>query len=141
MIISFKNVCCGYKKHILISDLNFQFETGQAVCILGANGIGKTTIFKSVLGHIDLLAGEILVDSMPLKNMSVKKRSYIFSYVPQAKDRMYAFKVKDVILMGRAPYIPKFSSPSKEDNIIVKFNSEIDLEKFQDSFKKAKIEL
>lgn len=119
MIIRFNDVSCGYKNRCVISNLSFAFRTGEATCILGANGIGKTTIFKSLLGYLPLLEGTIYVDNKDLRDMSVKQRASIMAYVPQAKSYSYQFTVKDIVLMGRALYIPKFQAPGDEDYRIV----------------------
>ena len=119
MIISIKNASCGYKGKRLIKELNMTLNTGAGVCILGPNGIGKTTLFKSLLGQIGLLSGNIIVDGKNLNDLSGKQRAKIFSYVPQAKDSTYQHTVKDIVLMGRAPYIKQFSMPSDTDVEIV----------------------
>ena len=119
MIIKFENVSCGYKKHCVVSNLNFSFKTGEATCILVANGIGKTTLFKTLLGYIELLSGNIYVDQTDISKLSSKERALVMAYVPQAKSCSYQFMVRDIVLMGRAAYISKFQSPRKEDLKIV----------------------
>lgn len=119
MIVSIKGVTCGYNGKKVISNLNFDFHSGEAVCILGSNGIGKTTFFKTLIGQLDFLEGDILVDDRPLNQIGAKERARIFSYVPQAKNCSYQFTVQDIIMMGRAAYIKQFASPSAEDYRIV----------------------
>ena len=119
MIISFNGVSCGYKNHCVVSNLSFSFRTGEATCILGSNGIGKTTIFKSLLGYLPLMEGTIYVDNTDLKTMTVKQRASIMAYVPQAKSYSYQFTVRDIVLMGRASYIPRFQTPGNEEYSVV----------------------
>lgn len=119
MNVNIKNISCGYGKKIVISNLNLSFDTGESICILGANGIGKTTFFKSLLGQVELLRGDIEVDGIPLKTIGNKDRAKVFAYVPQAKNYSYRFKVRDIILMGRASHIKELASPSEEDYEIV----------------------
>lgn len=119
MVINIDNISCGYGQKSVITDLNFSFQSGEAVCILGANGIGKTTLFKTLLGQIDVLNGNINVDGTPLTHLNLKERARIFSYVPQAKNYSYQFSVEDIVLMGRAIYIKEFSAPSREDYQVV----------------------
>ena len=115
MIVVIDKITCGYDKKILIRDLSFQLNLGEAICILGANGIGKTTLFKTILGQIKMISGDVFVNEKSVKTMSTKERSKIFSYVPQAKAYTYRYTVNDIVMMGRAPYIEKFSSPSQQD--------------------------
>lgn len=115
MIVVIDRITCGYDQKILIRDLSFQLALGEAICILGANGIGKTTLFKTILGQIKMVSGDVFVNDKSVKTMSTKERSKIFSYVPQAKAYTYRYTVNDIVMMGRAPYIEKFSAPSQQD--------------------------
>ena len=120
MEIVVDRVTCGYNHKILIRELSFRLSLGNAICILGANGIGKTTLFKSILGHIEMISGDVYVDNKSVKNMCVKERARYFSYVPQAKAYTYQYTVSDIVMMGRAPYINRFSAPSQQDFQVVK---------------------
>lgn len=64
-LVTLKHVSIGYKKQVLASDLNLQLEPNQVVCLLGANGCGKTTLLKTLLGLLPTLAGEILLQNRP----------------------------------------------------------------------------
>lgn len=119
MIIKFDNISIGYGEKIILKNLNFEFDSNESISLLGPNGIGKTTFFKSLLGFLPLLEGDILIDGVSIKKYKHKELAEIFSYVPQAKDYSYQFTVEEVIMMGRALYIKKFSSPSQEDYDVV----------------------
>lgn len=119
MNVNIKNISCGYGKKTVISNLNLSFEEGESICIFGANGIGKTTFFKSLLGQVALLYGDIEVDGVSLKSIGNKELAKIFAYVPQAKNYSYRFWVRDIILMGRAAHIKELDSPSENDYEIV----------------------
>lgn len=115
MKIKFDNVSCGYHKKAILKDLNFELFTGESVCILGANGIGKTTIFRTLLGFIEVISGDIFIDNRSIRCYLNKELARVLSYVPQAKNYSYQFSVRDIVLMGRALYIRKFDKPSKTD--------------------------
>lgn len=135
MIINFKDVSCGYKAKRVVANLSFVFKTGEATCILGSNGIGKTTIFKSLLGYLPLLSGSIYVDDKNLNSITFKQRASIMAYVPQAKSYSYQYKVKDIVLMGRALYISKFRSPGEYDyNIVDQTLQRVDIKKYEDRY-------
>ena len=110
-----KNVTCGYRNVDVLTNLNLTFKTGEFWCILGSNGIGKTTLFKSLLGFIDLKQGEIFIDHQNILTMSNKEIARYVSYVPQAKSYSLQYSVLDTVLMGRANHIKQFSPPTKED--------------------------
>ncbi len=129
MEINLNNVSCGYKTKTVLKDINLTFKTGSIYCVLGANGIGKTTLFKSMLGFIDLVQGSITINNQNILHMSNREIATHISYVPQAKNYSMQYSVFDIILMGRALYIKKFESPSKSD-----------VEKVNEVIKQLKIE-
>lgn len=133
MKIELIDVCCGYEKKDILKDLNFTCETGNFYCILGANGIGKTTLFKTLLGFINPKKGQIIIDGHDLSKMSSKELARYISYVPQAKNNSYLYSVLDIVLMGRSLYINKFSSPSKNDmDITMKVLEQLDIVHLKD---------
>lgn len=115
MRIELDKVSVGYEKVAILSDISLSFESGQFYCLLGANGIGKTTLFKSILGFIPVLSGQIRIDGKTIHSISPKVLSEYLAYVPQAKDNAYDMNVLEVVVMGRARFIKKFSQPSPAD--------------------------
>ncbi len=115
LILSTRNACCGYGSNIVLSDINIDVRKGEVLCILGPNGVGKTTLFKTILGLIELKSGDILVESHSIKKMSSKNKARLMGYVPQVHDPPFSFKVSDVVMMGRTAYIGNFSTPGRED--------------------------
>lgn len=118
MEIILKGVTCGYRSIDVLNNLNLSFGTGEFWCILGSNGIGKTTLFKTLLGFIDLRGGEILIDNQNIKNIGGKEIARYISYVPQAKSYSLQYSVLDTVLMGRASHIKPFSPPAGKDYAI-----------------------
>jgi len=55
-VLTGKNLSLGYEKgqdrKVILSDLNFQLYSGQLTCLLGPNGVGKSTLVKAILGRI-----------------------------------------------------------------------------------------
>lgn len=115
MEIELKNISCGYKRKKILKNINLSFKTGNIYTILGGNGIGKTTLFKSILGFIDLKGGDICFDGKSITSMTEKEIATFVSYVPQAKNYSMQYTVFDIILMGRALHIKKFGIPSDGD--------------------------
>nr|WP_319397953.1 ABC transporter ATP-binding protein [uncultured Carboxylicivirga sp.] len=100
-MITLSNVCCGYGSKRVLSDVNVILKEGELTCILGKNGIGKTTLFKSILGLLPILDGEITYDKKSLHQYSTKALAHLISYVPQAHGTPFPFSVLDVVLMGQ----------------------------------------
>ena len=63
MKLEISNLACGYEKgKPLVRDVNFTLGSGDICCILGRNGVGKSTMFKTILGLLEPLSGRILID-------------------------------------------------------------------------------
>lgn len=118
-MLEIKNVACGYKKNKktrrVVSNLSFSLREGEILCMLGANGIGKTTLFRSILGAISLLEGDILVNERSIVGLSKQERARYIAYVPQSHIPPFPYKVLDVVLMGRAAHLSAVSSPAEKD--------------------------
>lgn len=121
MEILMKNVTCGYGGVDVLNNINLSFKTGEFWCVLGANGIGKTTLFKTLLGFIDQKAGEIFVDQCNMRKIKPKEIARYISYVPQAKS--YSLQCvhdisqdekKSVLVVGSTGDITGFGENSYE---------------------------
>ena len=112
------NASCGYGKSTIVKDISMNVESGEILCLLGPNGVGKTTFFKTILGFLKLQAGQILLDGQDINKWSKKKLAEAIGYVPQAHTPPFPFSVIDVIIMGRTAHIGMFESPSKKDKEI-----------------------
>lgn len=115
MRLELNNVTCGYGSKSIIHDISMEIESGEVLCILGPNGVGKTTLFKTILGFLKLQDGKILIDGKSIYDYTNKELAKLIGYVPQAHNPPFPFKVIDIILMGRVSYVGLFSSPTKKD--------------------------
>lgn len=118
MKLDCRQLACGYEKKTVLKDINFSLESGEAFCILGPNGVGKTTMFKTILGFLPLQAGAILLDGEDICNWSKQKKAQAIAYVPQAHIPPFPFLVGDVVLMGRNAHLGSFATPNSKDRQI-----------------------
>ena len=79
------------------------------------NGTGKTTLIKCLNGLHEIGSGEILINGENMKKLSFREISRHIGYIPQSHVPSFPFKVFDVVLMGRAPYLNLTDSPKEED--------------------------
>lgn len=115
MKMEIKDITCGYGNRKVVNGISITVESGEILCLLGPNGVGKTTLFKSLLGFLKIKSGEVLIDGEEISNWPRKKLARAVGYVPQAHNSSFEFNVLDVVVMGRAAYIGAMSSPSKKD--------------------------
>jgi len=115
MKLEIKDLSCGYGKKVVVRDFNATLQSGDVLCLLGPNGVGKTTLFKTILGALPAKSGEITVDGRRLRDLNRREFARTISYVPQAHTPPFPFKVIDVIVMGRTAHLGSFASPGKKD--------------------------
>ncbi|MEM3811754.1 MAG: ABC transporter ATP-binding protein [Thermoplasmata archaeon] len=107
-----------YNSKTILNNINFGLERDQIVGILGPNGAGKSTIIK-ILGGILEYEGSIKLTDIELKNFKRKELARVIAVVPQNFEPGFDFKVSDLVMMGRTPYLKMFESVSQEDFNIV----------------------
>lgn len=117
-ILEARNLRIGYGTTTIGTEINFTLVAGQILCLLGPNGSGKSTLFKSLLGLIPLLGGQVLLQGLPLASSARRHIAQQVAYVPQATEGMFSFQVLDVVVMGRSAHIGMFAAPSQQDKDI-----------------------
>jgi len=112
------NLKGGYHRKEIIHGIDFSIGKGELVCVIGANGCGKTTLVKTILGLLKPFVGTIEVNGQDAAKLTVRERAQHFAYIPQLRTPPFSFKVADVVLLGRTPYINRLSVVSDEDRAI-----------------------
>jgi iron complex transport system ATP-binding protein len=115
LIIELKNVSCGYGNKAVLNDFSAKISSGEIYCLLGPNGIGKTTLFKTILGLLPALSGTISIDNKDVSRLTPGDFARYIGYVPQFHIPPFAFSVLDVIVMGRTARLGVFGSPKAAD--------------------------
>ncbi|OPX43381.1 putative ABC transporter ATP-binding protein [Ruminiclostridium hungatei] len=115
MKLEIKNAVCGYGNRTVVKDISVSVRSGEILCLLGPNGVGKTTLFKTILGFLKLQGGSIILNGENVTSWTRKKLATALGYVPQAHIPPFPFKVLDVVVMGRTAHLLSFSSPSRKD--------------------------
>jgi len=110
-----KAAFCYEDGNYLFKDLSFQVKEGEMLAILGANGIGKTTFLRCMLGFLKMQSGKIFLDGKDTKELSDTEFWKLVSYVPQAKNIVFGYSVLNMVVMGRSQYVPFGCVPGKKD--------------------------
>lgn len=117
-ILTVRDLAIGYGDKTIVSGINFSLNSALILCLLGPNGVGKSTLFKTVLGLIPSLSGSIQILEKDLSQCSRREISQSIAYVPQQGSMAFGFTALDMVLMGRSAYVGLFSTPSKADKEI-----------------------
>ncbi len=118
MKLEIKDVKCGFGSRVIVDKFNMTVESGDILCLLGPNGVGKSTLFRTVLGLLKPLGGEILIDGKNIHTLPRKEFAKMMAYVPQAHNPPFPFRVLDVVIMGRTAHLGTFGAPGKRDRTI-----------------------
>lgn len=118
-MLEIKNAVCGYRRRdraeIMINGLSMEIHPGEVMSILGPNGVGKTTLFRSVLGSLPLISGRVLLDGRDMKEMKRTEVARRIAYVPQSHNPPFPFTALQIAVMGRTSHMGMFASPSAAD--------------------------
>lgn len=98
--IELRNVCYRYSPTdpVVLSDINLKIEAGEHVAITGPSGSGKTTLLKLMVGLLEPMSGEVLVDGMPLAQFGYKSFHNQIAAVLQ-DDNLFAGSISDNIAL------------------------------------------
>lgn len=76
-MLEMKNVTKRYGKKVVLDDVSIQFQKGAITCLLGLNGVGKSTTMKSIMKLIPINKGEILIDQTPITSQNINQLAYV----------------------------------------------------------------
>lgn len=105
----------GYGGKPVGQEVGFALEPGEVICLLGPNGGGKTTLFKTMLGLLRPLGGRVTLGGEDIAGWKRETLARHIAYVPQAHSAFFPFTVRDIVLMGRASRVGLFATPGAVD--------------------------
>jgi branched-chain amino acid transport system ATP-binding protein len=85
--LALRDVSAGYGETVVLDGLSLALEAGVTLSVLGRNGVGKTTLLATVLGHTSLHAGQIAFEGQPIESLRTYQRARLgIGYVPQERE-------------------------------------------------------
>lgn len=111
-----KNLDIGYQNDIVVRDINFELEKGQAMALIGTNGSGKSTLLKTIVGLIPPIKGKLSVFGLP-PGSNHKRIAYLGQFHSSAF--ILPIRTEDVVRMGRFPSHGLWRRMNTEDDDIV----------------------
>lgn len=110
-MISVESLSFAYESHPVLHDVSFSAEKGDFLAVLGPNGVGKSTLFRCMLGIQKGYSGTIRVSGRDIRGLARREMAGYMSYIPQNYGTAFAYSVLDTVLMGTTHEVGTFSSP------------------------------
>lgn len=114
------NVSYTTDHRVILQDISFDVSAGQCVGILGPNGAGKSTLLRIMAATLAASAGTILLDCRALRQWPARERAQRLAFAPQRTEQTFPFRVWEIVLMGRTPYLKRWQKEGEEDWRIVR---------------------
>lgn len=120
MKLSLSHLSVGYTaSQALVSDVNVELQSGQLHCLIGRNGIGKSTLLKTLTGFLPKLSGDLLLDGQGIESFTQQALARKISIVLTQKPDVLNLTVAEVIGLGRSPYTGFFGKLRVRDCAVV----------------------
>ncbi|MCL6634455.1 MAG: urea ABC transporter ATP-binding subunit UrtE [Peptococcaceae bacterium] len=100
-MLNIKHLDAYYGESIILRDVNMEVPPGKIVCLMGRNGVGKTTLLKCIMGLLQPRAGNIIFAGIDITRSSPDERVKLgLGYVPQGRDIFPQLTVYENLLLG-----------------------------------------
>ena len=120
MKITLEQLSVGYKGFSpVVTDINVEIKSGELTCLIGSNGIGKSTLLKTLTGFLPKLGGRLLLDGRDIDLLSQHERAKYISIVLTYKTDVQNLSVAEMVGMGRMPYTGFWGKLNDDDREIV----------------------
>lgn len=119
MTLDVRDLAFGFPGRTVGRGVSFSLADGEVMCVLGPNGGGKTTLFRTLLGLLQSHGGAIALEGAGLESLSRAEIARRIGYVPQGHSAYFAFTVREFVLMGRTAHLGAFAAPRKDDLAVV----------------------
>ncbi|MFP4529803.1 MAG: ABC transporter ATP-binding protein [Halodesulfurarchaeum sp.] len=104
MTLRIEDLAVSFDDRTVLDGVSLAVESGSIVALLGPNGVGKSTLLRSVVDVLEPDRGRVTLDGRNLGGLSRRERAAELAYVPQSETPTFSSTVFQSVLLGRAPY-------------------------------------
>ena len=115
MKLEVKDLSFSYGKTKILKNVSFSSSGGEAIAVLGPNGVGKSTFFKCILGFLIPTEGSVEIEGRKVCEIGRKELSSYVAYIPQSSLPVYNHTVLDSVAMGLSAKMGLFSVPGEKE--------------------------
>jgi branched-chain amino acid transport system ATP-binding protein len=102
--LALRHVSAGYGETVVLEDINLTVAPGESLSVIGRNGVGKTTLLATVMGHTTLHRGDVTLGSVSLDRVPVFRRArHGIGFVPQEREIFPSLSVRENLAVGARP--------------------------------------
>ena len=118
-MLSLQNIIAGYAGRLVLQNVSVNVTAGEFIGLIGPNGSGKTTLLRVISGVLPARQGDVRLGGRNLREMSRRDVAKRVAHLLQECATGMAFSVREVVLMGRSPHLPRFGRETQRDLAIV----------------------
>lgn len=111
MTIEVNQLNFSYGKRQILKNITFSANPADLLCVLGPNGVGKSTLFRCMLGLSKNYTGEIFIENESIRKMKTVELAKRIAYIPQSHHPTFNFSVLNTVLMGLTVHLKGTSMP------------------------------
>lgn len=108
-----------YGAAAVLDAVSLTIHRGETIAVVGPNGSGKSTLLRVLAGLVEPTVGSATLQETPLSRMTARDRAQQIAYVPQDTTIPFEFSVRDIVGMGRSPYLSPWGFESGEDEAAI----------------------
>lgn len=104
----------SYDETDVLKSVSFCADRGERIAVLGPNGVGKSTLFRCLLGFLEPKRGSVKIAGRDVRDYSRRALAAELAYIPQSYSPAFDHTVLDSVLMGLGAQLGPFDRPSRE---------------------------
>lgn len=104
----------NYEHNRVLDRISFAVKDMELLSVLGPNGVGKTTLFRCLLGLLKGYQGQILLGGNDIARLGIAEMARLIAYIPQIHYPSFNYSVFDMVLMGTSIRVSAISSPGRK---------------------------
>jgi len=105
-VIALESLAVGLGGRTFVRDIDARIAAGEFLAVLGPNGVGKTTLLRTICGIVPARAGHVELDGMALRSLAPAARARAIAFVTSDDAMIETLRVHDVVAIGRYPHHP-----------------------------------
>jgi len=114
-VLEAREVRAGYGGRTVVDGVSLRVGRGECVAVIGPNGAGKSTLLRALAGVLPLLGGEVRLDGRPLAALGRRAIARRLAGVPAELNPAFSFRAREIVAMGRHPYMSLLGDLGRED--------------------------